>query len=226
MERHLDREIASLKERLLHMGSLAQKMIELSIKCLVDRDESLIEQVFKHEEEVNHLQIEIDDRGMKLLALMQPMAVDLRFLAATIKINSELERIADQAVNICQNTQFLLKQPQLKPLIDIPRMAELARKMLSDSLDSLVNRDVELANSVLKEDDKVDALKDQVFRELLTYMISDPGTIQRALSLILISRNLERIGDHATNIAEDVIYMVQGRDVRHPARAPTPGRLH
>jgi phosphate transport system protein len=226
MERIFDKELTVLKERLLHMGSLAQSMIRVATKGLVEREEAILEEVFKNEEEVNQLHMEIDDRAMKLLALRQPMAVDLRFIAASIKINSELERIADQAVNICQNTQVLLKYPLLKPLIDIPRMAEIAQKMLNDSLEAFVNRDPDLAQTTLQEDDKLDNLKDQIFRELLTYMISDPTTIQRALCLILISRNLERIGDHATNVCEDVIYMVQGRDIRHPQKAPTPSRLH
>jgi len=208
------------------MGSMAQGMIRVAIKGLVERDESILEEVFKNEEEVNHLQIEIDDMAMRLLALRQPMAVDLRFIAASIKINSELERIADQAVNVCQNTQVLLKYPLLKPLIDIPRMAEIAQKMLNDSLEAFVNRDPDQAQVTLAEDDKLDGLKDQIFRELLTYMISDPTTVQRALCLILISRNLERIGDHATNVCEDVIYMVQGRDIRHPQKPSTPMKFH
>ncbi|HHT9154991.1 MAG TPA: phosphate signaling complex protein PhoU [Candidatus Tripitaka sp. YC43] len=226
MERIFDKELTALKERLLYMGSMAQGMIRVAIKGLVERDESILEEVFKNEEEVNHLQIEIDDMAMKLLALRQPMAIDLRFIAASIKINSELERIADQAVNVCQNTQVLLKYPLLKPLIDIPRMAEIAQKMLNDSLEAFVNRDPDQAQVTLGEDDKLDGLKDQIFRELLTYMISDPTTVQRALCLILISRNLERIGDHATNICEDVIYMVQGRDIRHPHKPPTPMKFH
>lgn len=226
IERHFDVELGALKKKLLHMGSVAEEMIRLAVKGLVIRDASMAETVFAMEDEVNHLHIEIDDIAMKLLALHQPMATDLRLLAAVVKINSELERIADQAVNISQNTNFLLKEPQLKPLIDLPHMAEIAQKMVDNSLKSFMDKNIELAQSILLEDDKVDELKDQIFRELLTYMMSDPNTIQRALSLILISRNLERIGDHATNIAEDVIYMVQGRDVRHPAKAPAPGRMH
>ncbi|HHT9153650.1 MAG TPA: phosphate signaling complex protein PhoU [Candidatus Hypogeohydataceae bacterium YC40] len=226
MERLFDKELTALKERLLRMGSLAQNMIRVAIKGLVERDESLLEEVFKNEEEVNQLHIEIDDRSMKLLALHQPMAIDLRFIAATIKINSELERIADQAVNVSQNTQVLLKYPQLKPLIDIPRMAEIAQKMLNDSLEAFINKDPDLAQATLAEDDKLDDLTDQIFRELLTYMMADPGTIQRALCLILISRNLERMGDHATNVCEDVIYMVQGRDIRHPQKPPASSRFH
>lgn len=143
------------------------------------------------------------------------MATDLRFITSAMKINAELERIGDLAVNIIQRAAVLLKQPQLKPLIDIPRMADLTQKMVKDSLDAFVNRDVDLARSVLTRDDEVDALKDQVFRELLTFMLGDQSTIPRALELILVSRHLERIGDHATNICEDIIYLVQGKDIRH-----------
>jgi phosphate transport system protein len=169
-----------------------------------------------YEDELNRLQIEIDELGMLLLATQQPVAADLRFIIAATKINSELERIGDLVINITENVHVLLQQPELKPLIDIPRMADLARKMVRDSLDAFVRGDVLLAQAVIMMDDQVDALKEQVLRELLTYMMADPRSIERAMALILISRHLERIGDHATNIAEDVIYMVQGRDVRHP----------
>lgn len=215
MERHFDEELASLKKKILHMGSVAQEMIHLAVKGLVEQDESMAKTVFGMEDEVNSLHIEIDDMAMRLIALHQPMAADLRLLATVVKINSELERVADLAVNMCESTHFLLGKPQVKPLIDLPEMAKIAEGMVSESLRSFTGKDVALAQRVLDEDDKVDDLKDQIFRELLTYMISDPSTIDRAISLILISRNLERIGDHATNIAEDVIYMVQGRDVRH-----------
>jgi phosphate transport system protein len=173
------------------------------------------ESIATGDREVNELQIEIDDRCLKLLALQQPMAVDLRLITAAIKINADLERIGDQAVNIAENVVKILPHPPLKPLIDIPRMAQITEGMTRDSLDSFVKKDVTLARSVLKRDDEVDALKDQVFRVLLTYMMADPGTIERALALILISRNLERIADHATNIAEDVIFLVEAKDVRH-----------
>jgi phosphate transport system protein len=152
-----------------------------------------------------------------MIALHQPIATDLRFITAAMKINSDLERIADQAVNISQTTEYLLEEPALKPLIDVPRMAHIASEMLKDALDSFVNRDENLARSVLVRDDEVDDLKEQVFRELLTYMISDASTIKRAIALILISRNLERIADHATNIAEDVVFVVAGKDIRHRA---------
>jgi phosphate transport system protein len=159
--------------------------------------------------------MEVDERVINLIALHHPVATDLRMAVMCSKIAGELERIGDQAVNICQNTTELLRFPPLKPLIDIPLMAEIARRMLRESLDAFVRQDPVLAQKVLNTDDEVDAFKNQIFRELLTYMMSDPGTIPRALALILISRNLERVGDHATNVAEEVIYAAQGRDVRH-----------
>jgi len=214
MERHFEAELQTLRERLLAMGSVAETMIHRSIKALVDRQESLVQDVLAHEEEMDLLCIEIDDRCFTLLALQQPMASDLRFLVAAIKINSELERIGDQTVSIALRAQSLITQPELKPLIDIPRMAQLSQDMVRQSLDAFVRRDPELARSVIDADDAVDSLRDQVLRELLTYMMADTATIPRALALILVSRNLERIADHATNIAEDVIYIVRGEDVR------------
>jgi len=215
MERQFDHDLQEIKERILYMGSLAETMIHLAIKGLVDRRRDMEQDIVRQEREVNKLQIEIDDRAIKMIALHQPTASDLRFLAAAMKINSDLERIADQAINISETTEYLLQEPPLKPLIDVPRMAQIASKMLKDALDSFVNRDENLARSVLVRDDQVDELKDQVFRELLTYMISDPASIKRGLDLILISRNLERIADHATNIAEDVVYVILGKDIRH-----------
>lgn len=222
MERHFDRDLQELKERILYMGSLAETMIHLAIKGLVDRQPDLGKDIARQERDVNQLQIEIDDRAIKMIALHQPTASDLRFLAAAMKINSDLERIADQAVNISETTEYLLQEPPLKPLIDVPRMAQIASKMLKDALDSFVNRDENLARSVLVRDDQVDELKDQVFRELLTYMISDASTIKRGLDLILIARNIERIADHATNIAEDVVYVILGKDIRHRAEETQP----
>jgi phosphate transport system protein len=215
MLRHFDEELKVLKERLVFMGSLAEKMIHLAIRELAERKEAYAEEVFQVEKEVNDMHLEIDERVLRLLALRQPVAADLRLLVMASKIGGELERIADQAVNICQNAHFLLKYPELKPLIDLPIMAQTTQTMIRDSLDSFVRGEVELARKVLEIDDKIDGLKDQIFRELLTYMMSDPRTIQRALALILIARNLERVGDHATNIAEEVIYLIQGREVRH-----------
>jgi phosphate transport system protein len=214
MERHFVTELEAVRERLLTMGSVAETMIHKSIRALVEKDEALVQSVLAHEEEMDLLCIEIDDRCFTLLALQQPMASDLRFLVGGIKINSDLERIADQTVSIALRARSLMSQPEVKPLIDIPRMARLAQEMVRRSLDAFVRRDHDLARQVIEADDEVDSLRDQVFRELLTYMMADTATIPRALALILISRNLERIADHATNIAEDVIYIIRGEDVR------------
>jgi phosphate transport system protein len=216
MERHhFEEELQTLKNRLLTMGALVEERAHQAVRSLVNRNQEAAEQIIASDKEVNDLQIDIDDRCLKLLATQTPLASDLRLITSAMKINSDLERIGDQAVNIAENVVKLLPQPPLKPLIDIPRMAEIAQQMTRDALDSFVKRDVALAREVLRRDDEVDSLKDQVFRELLTYMMADPGTIQRALALILISRNLERIADHATNIAEDVIFLVEAKDVRH-----------
>ena len=214
MERHFEIELQALRDRLLTMGSLAETMIHKGIKALVDRDQSLVQAVLAHEEEMDLLCIEIDDRCFTQMALRQPMASDLRLLVASIKINSDLERIGDQAVSIALRARSLIGQSQLKPLIDIPRMASIVQEMVRASLDAFVAQDPDLARRVIDRDDEVDSLRDQVFRELLTYMMGDTTTISRALDLILISRNLERIADHSTNIAEDVIYIVRGEDVR------------
>ena len=214
MERQLQRELQDLHEQLLAMGSLAETMIQQSVNALVQRDEALVQAVLTHEEEIDLLCLAIDDHCFTLLALHQPMASDLRFLVAGIKINSDLERIGDQAASIALRARTLLTQPPIKPLIDIPHMAHLAQEMVHKSLDAFLRRDPELAGQIIEADDAVDNLRDQVFRELLTYMMSDPATIPCALHLILISRHLERIADHATNIAEDVIYIVRGEDVR------------
>ncbi len=215
-ERQFDRELGELKNRLIHMAAVAEAMIDQAVKALVDRDEQAAAEVAREEEELNRLQIDIDEQALELLATRQPVAADLRFILAATKINSDLERIGDLVINIIENVHILVGQPPLKPLIDIPRMAELARRMVLDSIRAFVGGDFLLAQSVRTVDDQLDALKGQVLRELLTYMIADPKAIERALALILIARHLERIGDHATNIAEDVIYMTQGKDVRHP----------
>jgi len=215
IHRHFEDQLQELKGRLVTMGTAAESMIERAVKSLLERDASRLPDIFRNEQEVNELHIEVDERVINLIALHHPVATDLRMAVMCSKIGGELERIGDQAVNICQNTQELLRYPPLKPLIDIPLMAEIARRMLRESLDAFVRQDAGLAMKVLNTDDEVDAFKNQIFRELLTYMMSDPGTIPRALALILISRNLERVGDHATNVAEEVIYSAQGRDVRH-----------
>ncbi len=222
MRRRFEEIEEELKNRLLHMGSLAEEMIHLAVTGLFERTDKFIQQVFDREKEVNKLHIEVDDRCLKLLALYQPASSDLRFIMAAVKINSDLERIGDQAVNVTQTSQFFIHNPPLeKKLFDIPRMAQLATQMLKESLDAFVNKDVELARMVMTRDSEEDELKRGAFNDLLKLMQSDPSTIQRALGLILISRNLERIADHATNIAEDVIFMVLGKDIRHHAEDET-----
>jgi len=216
MERQFDQELNALKENLLKMASLAEEAIAKSIKALVERDSILAQEIIDRDSEINFLEIEINNQCLKLLALKQPMAVDLRFITSAMKIVSHLERIADQAVNISQRTLELIKQPLLKPLIDIPRMAELAQEMVRTSIDSLVNKDSLLAKRIGERDNLVDDLNDQIFRELLTYMIEDPRTIKRAIELILVGRHLERIADLATNISEEVVYILNGKNIKHP----------
>jgi phosphate transport system protein len=218
---HFQEQLATLKERLLVMGGLAEERVRAVMEALVERDLDLVERVQAGDEPLNQLHIEVDDRCFKLLALHQPMAADLRAIVSAVKINTDLERVGDLAVNIAEAVRRYLQHAPVKKLIDIPRMAEIAQKMLRESLDAFVRRDVELAQGVLNQDDLLDSLKTQVFRELLTYMLQDQATIEPALDLILISRHLERIGDHATNVAEDVIFMVSARDVRHHPPAPT-----
>jgi phosphate transport system protein len=217
VSRHFQEELEQLKTRLLEMGGIAEEQVRLAVKALVDRDRDLVERVLHGDEPLNALHIEIDGRCFTLLALYQPMAIDLRAIVSAVKINTDLERVGDLAVNIAEAARRYAAQPPIKKLIDIPRMASIAQAMLRDALDAFVRRDIDLAQQVLNEDDKLDSLKTQIFRELLTYMLQDTGTIEPALDLILISRHLERIGDHATNVAEDVIFMVSARDVRHHA---------
>jgi phosphate transport system protein len=216
MERHhFEGDLETLKHRLLHMGSLVEAQTHKALVSLMERRLELARAVIEADAEVNLLQIELDDRCLKMLALQQPMATDLRLITSVMKMGADLERIGDQAVNIAEHAVRLLETPPLKPIIDIAEMSEIAQKMTRDALDSFVRRDAALAREVLLRDDKVDQMKDRVFRVLLTHMMADPGTIERALGLILISRNIERIADHATNIAEDVIFLVEAKDVRH-----------
>jgi phosphate transport system protein len=214
---HFQEQLEVLKERLLVMGGLAEERVRAVVDALVERNVDVVDKVQSGDEPINRLHMEVDNRCFKLLALHQPMATDLRAIVAAVKINTDLERVGDLAVNIAEAVRRYLLHPPVKQLIDIPRMAEIAQRMLRDALDAFVRRDTDLAQHVLNEDDKLDALKTQVFRELLTFMLQDPGTIEPALDLILISRHLERIGDHATNVAEDVIFMVSAKDVRHHA---------
>ncbi len=215
---HFQEELDALKARLLEMGGMAEERVRTAIDALVRRDPSLVVQVLEGDGPINQFHIEIDSRCVKLLALHQPMAVDLRVILSAVKINTDLERVGDLAINIAEAASRYLGHPPVKELVDIPRMAEIAHGMLRDALDAFVQRDTTLAQRVLDEDDALDALKTQVFRDLLAFMLQDTRTIEPALDLILISRHLERIGDHATNIAEDVIYMVSARDVRHHAQ--------
>jgi phosphate transport system protein len=214
---HFQEELDQLKARLLEMGGLAEDRVRSAIEALVERDRPLVDRVLAGDGPINQLHIEIDGRCVKLLALRQPMAVDLRAILSAVKINTDLERVGDLAINIAEAARRYLTHPPVKELIDIPRMADIAQRMLRDALDAFVSRDTALAQRVLDADDGLDALKTQVFRELLTCMLQAPHTIEPGLDLILVSRHLERIGDHATNIAEDVIFMVSAKDVRHHA---------
>jgi phosphate transport system protein len=215
MHRRLHDELDQLKQTLLAMGALVEDQIRRAMQALVERDDRLAREVIERDREVNTYDVGIDETCVELLALHQPTAGDLRFLTTAMKIVTDLERIGDQAVNIAQRALELSPEPPLKPYIDLPRMAARAQDMVRESLDAFVARDAALARAVCARDSEVDALKEQVFRELLTYMMADPTTIPRAIRLILISRFLERVADHATNIAEMVVYLVEGRMVRH-----------
>jgi phosphate transport system protein len=218
---HFLEDLDDLKARLLSMGGLAEDRVRAAIGALVERDPARLDTVLKGDSEINRFHIEIDALCFRLLALHQPVAVDLRGIVSAVKINTDLERVGDLAVNIAEAARRYLTHPPVKPLVDIPRMAQIAQGMLRDALDAYVRRDTALAQRVLDQDDELDALKTQVFRDLLAEMLRDPSTTEPALDLILVSRHLERIGDHATNIAEDVIFLVSARDVRHHA-ADTP----
>src|SRR5258708_36096954 len=215
--RHFQEELEQLKAGLLEMGGLAEEQVGLAVKGRVHRARDLIARVLTGDDPLNALHIEVDTRCFTLLALYQPMAVDLRAIVAAVKINTDLERVGDLAINIAEAAQRYVAHPPVKKLIDIPRMANIAQRILRDALDAFVRRDTALPQNVLNEDDALDSLKTQIFRELLPYMLQDPATIEPALDLVLVSRHLERIGDHATNVAEDVIFMVSAKDVRHHA---------
>ena len=217
---HFREELEALQGRLLEMGGLAEERVRASVQGLVSRDAALFAKVLQGDEPINQLHIEVDNRCFRLLALHQPMATDLRAIVAAVKINTDLERVGDLAVNIAEAGIRYISHPPVKKLIDIPQMGDIAQTMLRDALDAFVKRDTALAHQVLNEDDRLDSLKTQVFRDLLTYMLKDQGTVEPSLDLILVSRHLERIGDHATNIAEDVIFMVSALDVRHHPPAP------
>jgi phosphate transport system protein len=215
MQRHFHEELEALKQTLLAMGGLVEDQIRRAMRALVERDDALAQEVIDRDRQVNAYDVEVDEQCVNLLALHQPAAGDLRSITTAMKIVTDLERIGDQAVNIAQRVLELNRDPQLKPYIDLPRMAEKAQRMVKESLDAFVARDTELARQVCGKDAEVDALKEQIFRELLTFMMEDPRTIPRAIRVILISRFLERVADHATNIAEMVVYLVEGKMVRH-----------
>ena len=215
MQRHFHEELEALKQRLLAMGGLVEDQIRRVMRALVERDDALAQEVIERDQQVNAYDLEVDETCVSLLALHQPAAGDLRFITTAMKIVTDLERMGDQSVNIAQRVVELNREPQLKPYIDLPRMAEKAQRMVKGSLDAFVARDTELARRVCAEDAEVDALKEQIFRELLTFMMEDARTIPRAIRLILISRFIERMADHATNIAEMVIYLVDAKMVRH-----------
>jgi len=217
MPRHFEQELQELNERVLWMASLSERAVHDATHSVLDSDENLAHAVLEQENVINDMQIEVDDRIVQLVAQVQPMATDLRVLLALGRINSDLERIGDQAVNIAQSGLRILRHPRVKPYVDLPRMSELAEGMVRDSIRALIDRNIEMAQAVLTRDDQVDALRDQIFREMLTYMMENSAVVFSSFELILMAKNLERIGDHATNIAEDVIYIVQGRDVRHNA---------
>lgn len=219
-DKRYEEELKRLREQILYMGGLVEDQIQKAVKSLVGRDSQLAETIIERDHEVNRLDVEIDDLCIKLLALHQPAGRDLRFITTGLKITTDLERIGDMAVNICERAVELNQEPQLKPYIDIPRMARISQRMIRESLDAFVREDTELALKVCKEDNEVDQLNAQIFRETLTFMIENAQTISRATKISSVSKYLERIADHATNIAEMVVYMVKGKSIRHLKELP------
>lgn len=219
-DKRYEEELKKLREEILYMGGMVEDQILKSIKSLVERDSKLAELIIERDHEVNRLDVDIDDICVRLLALHQPAGRDLRFITTGLKITTDLERIGDMAVNICERALELNQEPQLKPYIDIPRMARVAQRMIRESLDAFVREDTDLALKVCKDDEEVDQLNSQIFREVVTFMIDDPHTINRAIKISSISKYLERIADHATNIAEMVIFMVKGKSIRHLKELP------
>ncbi len=220
INRHYDGLLEELRRRVLEMGGFVEKQIADAIHALVERDSKEAELVIERDHIVNRMDVEIDEMCLNLLALHQPAARDLRFITTAMKINADLERAGDMAENICERAMELGQEPQLKPYVDLPRMARMAQEMLRDSLNSFVREDVELALKVCRDDDAVDALLEQIFRELISYMVEDPASISRAMRIIFVSKYLERVSDHATNIAEMVVFMVKGKSIRHLGEPP------
>jgi phosphate transport system protein len=218
--RRFQEELDDLQRSLLEMAGMVEAAIRDSVRSLVERDEAMAQQVLRNEKDVNWMEIQIDEQATRLLALQQPMARDLRFLTAAIKINNDLERMGDLAVNVAERSLSVMRLPPVKPLVDIPRMAALVETMVHNSLDAFVRRDGDLARQVLPADDEVDRFKAAIYEELIHFMQADPSTIPCAVDLMFVAHNLERIADHATNIAEDVIYLTQAADVRHHGEMP------
>jgi phosphate transport system protein len=215
MHRHFDDELKSLKEKILRMGGIAEEQVQGSLRALIARDSDLARKIIENDRQVNTLDVEVDEDCLRLLALQQPTARDLRFITTAMKISTELERISDLAENICERAIELNEEPQLKPYIDIPRMANWSLRMVKEALDAFVTGDANLARKVCADDDFVDDLTHQLFRELLSFMLENPQTITRAIRITFIAKYLERIADHATNVAELVVYMVEGKIIRH-----------
>lgn len=213
--RHFDRDIEHLKELLLRMGAMVEDSMAESIRALLERDTAIAERVIAMDNAIDQMELEIDAHTVELIAKMQPAAVDLRFVATAMKITPELERIADLAVDVCERAVELNREPPLKPLIDIPRLARIAQEMVRESLDAFVRRDAALARRVIARDDEVDVLTEQSFRELLTYMLEDSRNISRAIRLTFVGKYFERIADGATNICEMVVYLVEGKVIKH-----------
>jgi phosphate transport system protein len=219
-DRHYEAELKDLQLKVLEMAGYVEKQIVNGTAALVDRDDGLARLTIEHDHAVNRMDVEIDDLCLRLLALHQPAAKDLRLITTALKITTDLERIGDMAVNCCERALELNQEPQLKPFIDIPRMAEVAQRMLRESLDAFVREDVALALKVCRDDDIIDGLNGQLFRELLSYMVEEPKTVTRAIRLLFIAKYIERIADHATNIAEMVVFMVKGKSIRHMDQVP------
>ena len=216
--KQFEQQLRALKDKLLLMSHHAEKMIADAIRALVERRPSLAEEVIKSDDEMDQLELDVDNQCYQILALEQPVARDLRFIATALKIVRDIERIGDIAVNIAERATELIQEPEMKRLIDLPIMAEAAQRILKDSLDAFVNSDAELAEKVIRDDTFIDDCYEQIFRELLTYMMEDTKYISRALKVIFIAKHLERVGDHSANIAEMVIFLVRGQDIRHGTR--------
>ena len=224
MERHFDQELEALKDQLLQMGGRAEASIQEAVEAVKRRDAVLAREVIQDDRAIDRLEIEIEERCIRLLALRQPLATDLRFITASLKISNDLERVGDHAVNIAGGAQRLSEMPMLKPLVDIPRMAQMAAAMLRDALDAFVHHDAATARRLCRRDDEVDDINRQLFRELVSFMVEDPSTITRAMELILVARNLERVADLATNVAEEVVFITEARIIKHHAE-DAPSRL-